>query len=151
MVLFVLNPMYDITADKNRPYNFGIKHIDQRVFTETPTIKRNLQKIIEEKHLRHTLLKERETFVERPEDFHSKSSAGRPLNTKQRVSTVDENIDIIESFGPKKQGKVANMIDKFFSTVAVVVFIIFVCYIFWICFVDDDVHTIDIGKVRANI
>ena len=151
MVLFVLNPMYDIKADKNRPYNFGIKHIDQRVFTETPAIKRNLQKIIEEKHLRHTLLKERETFVEPPKELQSTSPAKQPLDEKQHVSTVNENIDIIESFGAIKQGTLSNMIDKFLSTVAVVVFIIFVCYIFWICFVDDDIHTVNIGKLNADI
>ena len=47
---------------KDEPYNFGIKHIEHRIFNETPAIDRQVVKLVEENHIKGSVLKSKETF-----------------------------------------------------------------------------------------
>ena len=141
---------------KDEPYSFGIKNISHREFNETPNIKRQVIKLIDENNVRGSLLENKEKYKESPSNrgHGTKTDVGSSMNvlpelTKESGTAYDthwrtgmdtdessdeEVVEIREAFGCKKSA-VGSFIDMILSIILAIIFIIFLGYMIWIsCF-----------------
>lgn len=129
---------------KDEPYNFGIKHIEHRIFNETPAIERQVVKLVEENHVKGSLLKPKETFdnggITTPLEpsvkrLPKRSDVPTPEEMRKLMEKDPREDIVIEGFCCKKKSAFCSFIDSVFSVIAIVIFIIFLGYMIWIsCF-----------------
>ena len=123
--------MVKLDADDNQPYHFGVKHVQHRIFNETPAIYRQVLKLAEESNATTRLLKQREPFTERA----AVPKMRKPLIVRS-AATSDEPT-VTEGFCSRPMKAIRNFIDTILSVAVIVAFLVFVVYIYWICFIDD--------------
>ena len=129
--------MYNIDSSDKQPYSFGVKNIQHRVFNETPAIKRQIVRLIDDNNVTGRLLTKRETFVE---SESSSSTVGRVDNTPkgEPIATVDDMMTNIESFKAcRKEITFNGLIDSILSFILTLIFLIFCGYMLWICVLED--------------
>lgn len=123
--------MIKLDTDKDQPYHFGVKHVQHRIFNETPAIHRQMIKLAEESNATTRMLKQREPFTEPP----AASKVSKPTRAR---STVPSNKPVVtEAFCSRPFNAIRNFIDSILSVAVIVAFLVFVVYIYWICFIDD--------------
>lgn len=143
---------------KDEPYSFGIKNISHREFNETPNIKRQVLRLIDENNVRGSLLENKEKYRESlsnasnndhgTTDISSGTMDILPELTKEHRASdarnwesdiesdesFDDIVEVREGFKCKKSAGL-RFIDSIFSIIVIIIFIIFLGYMIWIsCF-----------------
>ena len=124
--------MVKLDADKDQPYHFGVKHVQHRIFNETPAIHRQVMKLAEESNATTRMLKQREPFTECAAEPRIASKA-----VKVRSTVTREEPAVTEAFSFKPAKAIRGFFDTMLSAAVIIAFLVFVAYIYWICFIDD--------------
>jgi hypothetical protein len=123
--------MVKLDADNDQPYHFGVKHVQHRIFNETPAIHRQMIKLAEESNATTRMLKQREPFTERT----AVPKMSKPLMV--RSMAAHNETAVTEGFCSKPIKAIRNFIDSILSVAVIVAFLVFMAYLYWVCFIDD--------------